>query len=258
MRKTMNPTFLLDGEKVVGINLDADFCAEHEWGIEQLRRRLGISEDPISQGLLGIDGRKTTEFPEEYFALPDVDGYKLLVFCDNVKRWDNFEYLAREMHLGGNTPIRAAWDESSFAIAIKGKEVEFIQQLFEAFKNKDVAIWLGGGGAFGNAGLVIVIASLVREEHKAVMLKADESRKRLLEAVKATGIEEKLKAAGKGFFEDKGYLALSPRWVDEKETAIHFWLNPNDQRKDNCGWFTLQDLLDWIEGKGPIPVKAAT
>lgn len=257
MRRTLESKFLLDDGKIVGIDLGADFCAEHEWGIEQIKGQLGIPQDPVSQGLLGIEGRRIRKFPEESFRLVDSEGYKLLVFHEHIERWDNYEYLSSEMRLDGKVSVRAAWDESSFAIAAIGQEVGFLETLFEAFKNKDVAIWLGGGkGSLANAGLVIVIVSLVSANNKEAMLKTDDSRRRLFEAVKATGIEEKLKAAGKGYFDSKGYMALSPQWIDKEETAIRFWLNPMDQKNDDCGWFTVRDLLDWIEGKGSIPMKA--
>lgn len=255
MRKTQKSKFLLDKEKIVGIDLGADFCAEHEWGIEQLRNQLGIPKDPIEEGTLGLDGRKTKEFPSKSFAIAEVDGYKLLVFHDHVKHWNNFSHISEELRLKNDIHLSAAWDESSFAIAIKGKEDEFLRRLFAAFEKKDVAIWLGGGGIFANAGLVIVIASLISAKYKDAILKGDEKRKRLADAVLTTGIKEKLDKVGKGYFAGKGYLALSPRWTDDQETSIEFWLNPCDQQNDNYGWFTLQNILDWIEGKGPIPKK---
>jgi len=38
---------------------------------------------------------------------------------------------------------------------------------------------------------------------------------------------------------------------------IKIWLNPNNQKCFNYGWFEYQDFYDWLEGKGNI-VKGKT
>lgn len=69
---------------------------------------------------------------------------------------------------------------------------------------------------------------------------------------KELDIENRLKEAGKRYF------ALSPRFHGgnwEKRTVfdIIFWLNPMDQRNNRSGWVTVEDILAWADGKGPIP-----
>jgi hypothetical protein len=62
-------------------------------------------------------------------------------------------------------------------------------------------------------------------------------------------LEKKLREAGKKWF------ALSPRWATEKHNTEHsvvFWLNPMEQRTNNSGLYTVEELLLWAENKGPI------
>jgi hypothetical protein len=34
-----------------------------------------------------------------------------------------------------------------------------------------------------------------------------------------------------------------------------YFLNPMRQQENNFGWFTVEELEQWMEGKGPIPGK---
>lgn len=61
-------------------------------------------------------------------------------------------------------------------------------------------------------------------------------------------IKNKLAASGKHWFS----LDWCKKWNDEWKV----WLNPEDQKNHASGWFSLQDLSDWIENKGKIPTHS--
>lgn len=133
-----------------------------------------------------------------------------------------------------------------------GEDATFLKRLHQAFLDKDVAIWLGGSGPFQNAGLCIGITSLIPNEGKKTMAAADLDNIDLQEAADKTNIIARLKAAKCTFY------ACSPRWASEKERkstkySMVFWLNPIDQKDNNYGWFTVEELEQWIRGVGPIP-----
>ena len=99
----------------------------------------------------------------------------------------------------------------------------------------------------------MLIVDRLPKKYTDDMENADKDYIALLKAVKETRIEEKLKKA------NLKYFALSPRWVkDMKMDGIQtkykviFFLNPREQSKYNAGWVTVEDLLDWIKGKGRI------
>lgn len=102
------------------------------------------------------------------------------------------------------------------------------------------------------------------------MYKGDEDRYRLKEASKLIGIKEKLdklnneyvKKNPHSFHKPFGYYALSPSWNFNKKDFVTkynviYWLNPQNQQDISFGWFTVEDLEDWIQGKGKILNKGA-
>ena len=99
---------------------------------------------------------------------------------------------------------------------------------------------------FKNGGLVLTIISRLPDEIITNTYEKDKDYYELQVAAKATGIYERLKEAG------KKYHALSPRWTDENKKDVAFWLNPWGQDKYNFGWYTVQDLDDWIADEGKI------
>jgi len=246
MNKGTRPDFILneDGE-IVAVNLSSDACAEHECGIESIMSVLGFKPDAKDRSTLGVKARTVTLFNAKYFFFQKGKTHTCLTFEPmrfELQGWKNFGRNNRP------EKIAAAWDDGSFGIVVENSYQKFLEDLYEAFKKKDVAIYFGGSRLLMAPGLIIAIASRIPEEARNKLYQIDESRFRLNEEVLKTGIYEKLKKAG------KIYYALSPRWKDKAETEITFHLNPQDQENDRYGWYSLQDLLDWIEDKGPIPV----
>jgi len=37
---------------------------------------------------------------------------------------------------------------------------------------------------------------------------------------------------------------------------VIFWLNPVDGRRNNHGYFTVEELAQWTQGTGPVPKSA--
>jgi len=274
MRRAGGVGLLEDGGDVIGFLLKADYCAEHEHGMRGLASLFRIGED---REAVGLAGRTAGHVPEgravllgEFPALPPDShrkakpvGRGLALVVDRFLAYrapeEDDAFLGQ---LAGSHGWRltddeavAAWGERSFAIfAYSERAKAAVTRLHGAIMSGDFAAWLGGGATgnpFGRDGLVVAVASMVPEAGARVMLEADVESRRLRAAVEATGIEERLREAG------KGYYALSPRFREDGdglETGhpVVFWLNPRDQRESNFGWFTVEDLDGWIEGRGPV------
>ena len=99
--------------------------------------------------------------------------------------------------------------------------------------------------AFGNPGLHILIKSKIPQNVSDACYESDLEGKKLAEDFDKTGIRDRLGKAGKKYF------ALSPK--RSSDGSIIVWLNPVDQDQNNYGWMTIQDLEDWIAGKGKVP-----
>ena len=266
MRRGMDNGFLYDtdGTTLIGVNLGADYCSEHEWGIKGLHGSFAI---PFSDDKkLGLKKRTITAFAsseltfvrekeravlyfEHSYYMKDADAAK--------KREDAIRHVTTkgELHLYGERTLGTAWDADSFGVHVTDeKGIAALAEIYDAFCRKDAAIWLGGGGVFQNAGLVLAIVSRVPADKAEDMRAADEDRIKLLAAAKATGIEERLRAAKREWF------ALSPGWPlksthrGDVKTAhpVVFFLNPREQRRYESGWFTVEQLDEWAQDKGPV------
>lgn len=173
-----------------------------------------------------------------------------------------------------HSSAESQWDGRGFCITAYDDTAKiFLRDLRDALLIGDVAVWLGGydRGAFSRGGLIIAIASRVPEAQRKTLLEADKDAIALKKAADATGIVKRLdearqkSATGSVGFAPYGYFALSPRWVKEfrrrdddrplAERTAHpviFWLNPYHQNKYESGWFTVEELDQWIAGTGPI------
>lgn len=231
--------------KLVGVNLGADYCAEHEWGIKGIQRELGID---ITK--LGLDKRRISNVSKDLEWLENI---QIGSYKKDKARWSGIWF--GKVYSGGHYfdssaygDLYSQWSENGFCIlASTPEKVAQLKQVYEAFARNDIAIWLGGGGVFQNAGLCIAIASNLPKDVTDKWYQADVDANKIREEFAATGIEEKLKKAGKSYF------ALSPR--RDKDGSLMYWLNPMQQDKNNYGWFKLDDLDAWARDEGPIPMK---
>ena len=272
------------GGQVIGINLGWDFCAEHEQGLKGLKYSFGIPERAmrrrdvrrlVQENLVGANARTVTKVPRE-LQLLELGDYAYLIFADLhwMKKEDLTEkFLNDILEAYGDEELATAWSEGvdgsgQFGVRMKNDAFNLgtmvLGQIYEAFKRRDVMIFSMGTGSnnpFARPGLVIAIRSRVPEEWLTKMKESDEDYLNLTEAAEKTGIEAKLKAAGKRYF------ALSPRWASsikstsdgevKSQHSVIFWLNPHE-RENNFGWYTVEQLMDWIDGKGPIPKVRTT
>lgn len=270
MRRGSNTgTWRTDDNKVIAFNLGADYCAEHEWGIKKMKANLGIDAPNYSrifQDLnqqkaflkqkkhkVGIatrtvtDHRNITDNLDTAGVMVDKNGPLWGVALKQDWRSDmSFDFgNLRDLYWNPEREkFLSWWCEDDFAILSPDKQD--IRDLKEAFEKNDVAVWLGGSGPFKNAGLVITILSRLPKSFLEDALIVDQEYIELLQAAFKTEIYKKLDKAGCTF------MALSPKWKDDKKAELIFWLNPQDQRNINYGWYSLSDLEAWAKGTGPI------
>jgi hypothetical protein len=227
-----------------GINLGADYCAEHEWGIQGIRRKFGMTS--IVDGVLGIgvETRRIREIPSDFVF---VEGVYTGLFFTRLYNQTPQQYL--EYARPSKTGLWTAWDQGSFAsVTMDGSYHEELKRIHQAFTELDIAIWLGGGGVFQNAGLCFGIISNLSKEVLDNWAKHDIEKRKLDEDVVKLGILDRLEKAGKG--RSNGYYACSP--IRQKDGSIMFWLNPCQQNKFHSCLVSVKDLDDWIAGKGRV------
>jgi len=243
----------------VGVNLGADFCAEHEWGIQRMCTRLGVANNSITVGVdrrkitkgESVDGGQVTIKKKKYFYIYS-ENINYLMDKDKItlrKIMDGLHMYPGEMTLE-KYGFMSFWDEGGFQLLFDEKYIEFGKELLNAIKTNDALLFVGKtSNPFSRGGLNVVILSRMDEEVLNEMKEKDEDQKRLAIRAVDTGIFELLKKAGKRYF------ALTPRWKDEKKKEVVFWLNPMEQHLYNFGWFSVKELQLWAKDKGPVMKK---
>jgi hypothetical protein len=278
MREARNPLIITVGEKLVGLNLGADFCAEHEWGIKGIRRQFGINYE-LTKRNKGVDRHLVTEIPDsfmrggftkekrDWIALTSynrrwseesfpMSSAKELVNDWKIKSIERSiaEWKQSEVDPYPPAPILSKWDESDFMIVVEKKNKYILDEIQKAMEENDCLIFLGGGGVFQNAGLTFMIKSRMPKEAIDNFLTKDETQLLVKKYdAKQERLKNKLKKAG------KQWIALSPKLASERNMTtkypIVYWLNPMDQRNNRSAWVTVEDLKDWLKDEGKIPMK---
>lgn len=245
MRRGTKPELVKSEDVITGVNLSSDFTAEHEWGIKEIQEAFGIDSRIESYGLAK---RKITQLPKGFQLIDNHSG--TVMKGGHIGGFGYFHYdlfksgYASELHFYKET-LRAAWDESSFAVISEDPEqIAALQTIHDAFASLDIIIMLGGQKFIENAGLVIGIASRLPKSLTDGWKEFDKTHHELVKEADATGIKKLLSE------KNKRYYALSPR--RDKAGKLTFWLNPMEQHENNSGYFTLEDLKDWSEDKGKI------
>jgi len=237
------------GSKALGVFLGQDFCAEHEWGIRGVQEHFGISKNTRA---LGVNRRRIRQVPKslmwvrrgirEGILLPETFE---LHYEGPVKA---VSFYWRTLYLPTAKGLKAAWDEGSFIVTSnRKKEVRLLRQVYDAIRRKDAAVGIfspHGLNPFGGQGLGIAIVSRMDKDTLKGWKDADREQQFLQKAKRDSGIVDILRKAGKRFFD------VSPRL--EKDGTIVYWLNPWDEGHAKAGWYSLQDLKDWAEGKGKV------
>lgn len=270
---------VVDGQKK-GIFTGADYCAEHEWGISGLQTALGLDssldgvdrrriKNPQAVALKVYRPRTKVCAPSALlgfgaFVLPnpwEKDGKS---YWESDPQYDPKTFWGKR--LANDQRLYAAWDEKDCLVGVTGEDnVTLVEQIFKAIQEGRGYFARGGGGAFSNGGILIMDINDIPEEKVRAVLEADLDAKRLVVASEATGIGAKLRATHKQAddWPESGcrWLALSPRWASSKDQErtkypVVYWLNPKTQDKINYGWFTVEELEQWIEGKGPVVKEA--
>ena len=240
-------------------HLGADFCAEHEWGIDGIKDLLGIPNYETVEPPFDISRFQITRCLQDNLAFIEDKqdtflylhkGYRKLESVSS-KNW-NEPCLTREKYKQDDSvlPVKSSgmWDANEFALYTNEENGrKYLKELYEAILNKDIAVMIGGGHSFQNGGLNLLIISKASQEAKETIAESLQDAAELREAAVATGIFEKVSKTM--------YYALSPHWKNAEKTEVHFWLNPTDQKNNNHGWYTVEDLELWLIGEGPIPIK---
>ena len=259
MRRAFNNVeFIEENGILYGISLGSDFCAEHEWGIEDMRGKFGITDKG-----LGYKSRKITKAPILFKEEENLSVLRSSDFFFEIKEsYTAKDLLSHDIKSMSNN-LETAWDGRGFCIATKN-EADFpkLRELYQAFVEKNILITFLQSeiSAFSNASLSILILDKLPKELTEQMYFVDKKAKDLIDYEEKIGVAKlKRKTRGKGYQGEKYFMACSPRWInyeDEKAREeskkkigtkydIQFWVNYSDD-DNHYGWHTAEEIIEWL------------
>jgi hypothetical protein len=267
-RAYQNQKFIEEGNDFYGLSLGFDFCAEHEWGIEDMKCHFGI----VKENGIGLPSRKISKHPIQYF---ENGNFALLTsrtpwnLKDKTAESDILEsHIPYDLKNFTTYPLACAWDGEDFCVIVNGTENrEKLRELKTAFENDNIAICTIKSNltAFAKTSLSLLIADKLPQEIIDDMYNADKEYWDIYEYEEKIGLKELKETKGKknGYQGDKYYMACSPKWIDYKDEKnreflkkqkgtkydIMYWVNYSDD-DDNYGWYTVEQIQKWLSTPG--------
>jgi hypothetical protein len=271
---TSNYEFLNEMGTYLGVSLGHDYCAEHEWGITEMTNALAIPE--LTRKNIGVQSRTITLAPLENIQYREVGEYTYFTFVayhwrgkfSEDELYQPLEYKTPEAYKKAG--ILTAWDSKGFHIAGMGDDARIkIKELHDNYIKKNIALcYMGTSNPFSRPSLCVVIADRLLPHQYHQMKMADTEHLDLADITKKLNLEGKAKK--KGMTRDH-YTSISVKFIKYGETKeelekikadkklttkynVQVWVNGNTT-KDDYGWFTVEDVLDWIKHKGTRPIS---
>lgn len=252
MRASRNGSFIFQNKhnKLIGINLGADYVAEHERGIKEIKLALGLNEEAkpgLPRKLVTKQSPLLIWIENKTIGKVKYSGFAMYRFWNSIEEWVPREFYSSDK----DKTFFAGWASDGFYVLSESKsdQAKYLKQIFEALNSNNACIWQGGGGVFNNAGLCIGIVDQMPKEIFDGWAKADKDQVDLKKEFDATGIEKILRDAKKNWF------YLGPKRNSEGKMII--WLNPYDQHIHHAGYFTVQQLKQWAHNTGPVMMSEA-
>lgn len=243
------------GERI-GIALTSDFCSEHEQGIQPIYNKLGLQLDKIgyksriiAKGLFHgqIVPKDKTEL---YFYISTLSH-------DKVPSYINHMRAKRSDQEGPHTD--GMWDKDDFIFYTN--DYIYAKSLFERLSQKGNSVLIGRRmAAFDNGILFIVLKDSLDKQTKDELERVDSEARiteKLAKKDNLKGIFDRKRTEWRELYNSDDspwdYYAMSPRLNEYGK--VSYWLNPGQQQHLNFGWYSKEELLEWLEGKGPVPMS---
>lgn len=256
--------FIFEKDEFKGISLGYDYCAEHEWGIEDIEKSFDMQLS--NDSCLGIEARKLRKIPlylkyvENNFKNKS---YAHLIF--NKNSIINFSDNSNTQPVGyfkEGIDFVTAWNSKSFGISLKGKKNskrKLLEFLYERILEKDVALCFVSKNKkpnpFSRTFPYLAIISRMNQEFLDDMYNYDLDCLNLKNESKKTGIEDYLRKFNKSWF------SLQPQWNNNSKKSdynIIYYLQPSNTSLYKSGWFTVEDLKLWAHDVGDVMIHISS
>lgn len=279
---------IIDNDKFIGIALGYDYCAEHEWGIKDLRELCGMPE--ASRKNMGVKNRTITKVPQLVFIEETHKKVNFAILYTG-NRWhteeENKQYLPHELKnyvedliwgekwnkehpstRGDKDNISTAWDGGSFGIAVMGdKEVGYLKELKEAIEKKNLSIAVADlrtRNPFAGSSLCLLITDRIPQGTLDALYAGDKKYFDREDYEEKIGMKKILaKNGNKNGYQGLHYFcACSPKWIDynNEEGSLEEQKKKFNTKYDieywvnysdndeNYGWYSVEEIREWMTG----------
>lgn len=248
-------------DKIIGINLGYDFIKEHDNGVQKMRNFFNI--EFFDMGENGYKIKKQNLNNHLLFDSIIIDESKCYCLLFSTKEFKT-DTLTEDIILNNDLypfddifdkedelypGLFTSWSSGAFGILAKEEYLGYLENLLVALKDGDMLLDPHTENFFPDNGLTLCIASRTPEFIKEEISKQDLSDLKLIYEFEGCGIKNILRQA------NCKYTQLTPKWKDEENKIMSFYLCPKDTISYNAGWYTYEDLMDWSQGKGNIIKK---
>lgn len=289
MRKASQDNGLIvENDKFIGVALGYDYCAEHEWGIKDLKRLCAIPD--ASKKNMGVKNRTITKVPPLIFKEETHKKQKFaLLFTGQPWRteeenqnsmphafknwkedliWNEKWNKEHPDTRGDKDNIITAWDGGSFGVAVMGeKEIGWLKELKVEIEKKNLTIAVANLRAknpFAGSSLCLMITDRIPQETLDAMYRGDKEYFDREDYEEKIGMKKIIEKHGnKGGYHNLHYfLACSPKWIDYNneegtlEEQKKKWNTKYDilywinysDDDNNFGWYTVEEIREWLTG----------
>jgi len=296
-RASQDYGLIIEDDKFIGVALGYDFCAEHEWGVEDLRRRCGIPY--LTRKNMGVKSRTITKAPPLVFKEETYKRKKFALLLTG-KEWrtkeENEDFLPNDLTYwikdlvrneewnlkypdtrGGKDNIITAWNGSGFGVGVMGKkEIEYLKDLKVNIEKNNLTIAVANlrvKNPFAGSSLCLLITDRIPQETLDALYLSDKEYLDREEYEKKIGMKKIIEKYGNknGFNGLHYFMACSPKWIDYNDEKsreeqkkkyntkydIMYWINYSDD-DNNFGWYTVEEIREWLKGsKKLIEIRKA-
>lgn len=271
MRRAYNDYSLIVIDDVfIGVSLGYDFTAEHEWGIDGIKRMCGIPESTNKN--MGVKCRTITKVPTIVFKEKTYKKNKCAVLYTGTS-WRSYEenekYVPRDLENyaedilwridyekklieKGKTlserekkdNLVTAWSAEDFGVGVMGeKEVGYLKELKEAIENCNLTIAfinIQPKNPFSHSSLSLLITDRIPQESLDLMYAADKEYQDRVAYEKKIGMTKVIEKYGNknGYKGKNYYLACSPKWIDYDDAE--------NREKEKKEYNTKYNIIYWV------------
>jgi hypothetical protein len=181
-----------EGQIEIGIALEADFCAEHEWGVKEIQSRLGIRTTSIKEDV--ESGMKAEDIPVGFDRMTNtVSDLRVIenssriflfsmdsFFAEKIEEIENSRDRTAELKRWLPTYLKddiiGSWSGNGFMVSLKkNKENKgLVERLKSSEASNNLAVYVAKtNNPFGRGPLVILATELVDPKDFAALKEMD-------------------------------------------------------------------------------------